>query len=152
MNLFRSGYRISVFRAFAVGLGLLLCSLPALPQLNLGRIYGAVTDQSGGLVPGAMVMVTDVARGVTRTLITDPAGEYAAPSLLPGTYSIRVEAKGFSAAVRQDVAVGVGQDVRGLRPVRDVLAHHLPGNREILPHDEHGRDSDVLPLHRDAVV
>ncbi len=59
-----------------------------------------------------MVVVTDVARGVTRTLITDPAGEYAAPSLLPGTYIIRGEAKGFSAAVRQDVAVGVGQDVR----------------------------------------
>lgn len=112
MNVFRSGYRISVFRAFAVGLGLLLCCLPALPQLNLGRIYGAVTDQSGGLVPGAMVMVTDVDRGVTRTLTTDPAGEYAAPSLVPGTYSIRVEAKGFSAAVRRDVAVGVGQDVR----------------------------------------
>jgi len=57
-------------------------------------------------------MVTDVDRGVTRTLTTDAAGEYAAPSLVPGTYSIRVEAKGFSAAVRRDVAVGVGQDVR----------------------------------------
>ena len=109
MKLFASGAKR---RMFAVSMGLLLCCLPAFSQLNLGRIYGAVADQSGASVPGATVTVTDVARGVSRTLTTDQAGEYAAPSLLPGTYSIRVEAPGFSVTVRQDVAVGVGQDVR----------------------------------------
>jgi Carboxypeptidase regulatory-like domain len=51
--------------------------------------------KSGGAIAGATVTVTDVDRGVSRALIADSAGEYSAPSLLPGTYMIRVEAKGF---------------------------------------------------------
>src|SRR5580700_1075761 len=102
----------AVVQSLVVSCGLLLSCLPALPQLNLGRIYGAVTDQTGAVVPGVMVTVTDVARGVSRTLTTDNAGEYAAPSLVPGTYNIRAEAAGFNISQRQDVAVGVGQDVR----------------------------------------
>ena len=102
----------NVVQVLVVSLGLLLCSVPAFPQLNLGRIYGAVTDQSSAIVPGVMVTVTDVARGVSRTLTTDSAGQYSAPSLVPGTYTIRAEAPGFNVSQRQDVAVGVGQDVR----------------------------------------
>jgi Carboxypeptidase regulatory-like domain/TonB dependent receptor len=112
MKLFEASKKTAVFRAFAASLGLFLCCLPALPQLNLGRIYGAVADQTGAVVPGVMVTVTDVARGVSRTLTTDNAGEYSAPSLVPGTYTIRAEAKGFNVSQRQDVSVGVGQDVR----------------------------------------
>ncbi|MBV9768434.1 MAG: TonB-dependent receptor [Bryobacterales bacterium] len=94
-----------------VGVLLTIC-LPAFSQLNLGRIYGVVTDQSGAVVPGAMVTITDVARGVSRTLITDTGGEYSAPSLVPGNYNIRAAATGFNVFQRQDVGVGVGQDVR----------------------------------------
>src|SRR5665213_2531353 len=112
MKLFEAGKKTGVLRISAVSLGLLLCCLPALPQLNLGRIYGSVTDQTGAVIPGVMVTVTDVARGVSRTLTTDNAGEYSAPSLVPGTYNIRAEAKGFNISQRQDVGVGVGQDVR----------------------------------------
>jgi hypothetical protein len=112
MKSFGSEKKASVLQALAVSLGLLLCSLPAFSQLNLGRIYGAVSDQSGAVVPGVMVTVTDVARGVSRTLTTDQAGEYSAPSLVPGTYNIRAEANGFNVLQRQDVTVGVGQDVR----------------------------------------
>jgi hypothetical protein len=54
----------------------------------------------------------DVARGVTRTLTTDSAGEYSAPSLVPSTYTVRVEFKGFKTLERQNVDVGVGQEVR----------------------------------------
>ncbi|MGP0075953.1 MAG: carboxypeptidase regulatory-like domain-containing protein [Bryobacteraceae bacterium] len=100
------------FSSLIVSCGLLLACVPAFSQLNLGRIYGVVTDQSGAVVAGVMVTVTDVARGVPRTLITDTAGEYSAPSLVPGTYTIRAEANGFNVFQRQDVAVGVGQDVR----------------------------------------
>jgi len=111
MELFASTKK-QVLRTLAASFGLLLCCIPAFSQLNLGRIYGAVSDQSGAVVPGVMVTVTDVARGVSRTLTTDNAGQYAAPSLVPGTYNIRAEATGFSVSQRQDVAVGVGQDVR----------------------------------------
>jgi Carboxypeptidase regulatory-like domain len=119
MNVFASDEKKAKFLfapslslAFVVSFALLLCCAPAFSQLNLGRIYGVVTDQSGAVVPNVMVTVTDVARGVSRTLTTDNAGEYAAPSLVPGTYNIRAEAAGFSVSQRQAVAVGVGQDVR----------------------------------------
>ena len=85
---------------------------PAFSQLNLGQIGGAVTDASGAAVPNAMVTVTDQARGVQRQLTSDTAGQYLAPSLIPGTYSVRVVAPGFNPTERRDIAVGVGQILR----------------------------------------
>ncbi len=95
----------------AIFASLILC-LPALPQGSTGRILGTVTDQTGGVVSGATVTVTDTARGTTRTLMTDDAGQYNAPNLTPGTYMVRVEAKGFKRIERQGVAVEVGNEVR----------------------------------------
>jgi hypothetical protein len=90
----------------------LLISLPLIAQLNTGRISGAVTDQSGGVIAGATVSVVDVARGDTRPLTTDASGLYAAPNLTPGNFTIRAEAKGFQTYERQNVAVTAGSDVR----------------------------------------
>src|SRR5579863_764767 len=73
-------------------MGLLLC-LPASAQLNQGRIWGNIADQSGGVIAGVAVTVTDVSRGTTRTLATDSAGGFSAPSLAPSTYTVRVEFK-----------------------------------------------------------
>jgi hypothetical protein len=91
---------------------LLLLSVPSFAQSNLGRIFGAVTDQSGGAVSGAAVSVIDVARGVTRPLVTDDAGQYDASSLTPGAYTVRVESKGFKIAEHTGIDVGVGKEVR----------------------------------------
>jgi hypothetical protein len=93
-------------------LGVLLFCLPALSQLNLGRVFGGITDQTGGAIVGATVIVTDVQRGISRTLTTDEAGEYSAPSLIPGGYTVRAEAMGFKVIERQNITVAVGQDVR----------------------------------------
>ncbi len=99
-------------RIFVMSLALLLFCLSASAQLNLGRILGSVTDETGGAIVGATVTVTDIQRGVSRTLTTDEAGQYSAPSLNPGTYSVRAEAKGFKVLDRTGIDVGVGQDVR----------------------------------------
>jgi len=93
-------------------LGVLLFSLPLFSQANFGRILGAVTDQSGGVISGATVTVLDTERGVARTLTTDDAGEYNAPTLIPGTYIVRVEANGFKRLERQNVVLEVGKEVR----------------------------------------
>ena len=58
---------------------------------------------------GATVTVKDVQRGVVRTLITDDAGTYVAPDLLPGTYDVRAEAKGFSASDHPGILLEVGE-------------------------------------------
>ena len=77
-----------------------------------GRILGTVTDQSGGVIAGATVTVTDIQRGVSRALTTDDAGEYSAPQLLPGTYKVRAESKGFSAIERTDLLLETGKEIR----------------------------------------
>jgi hypothetical protein len=100
-------------------LGVLLFSLPLFSQGNFGRILGSVTDQSGGVVSGATVTVLDTERGVSKILVTNDAGEYNAPTLLPGTYKVRVEAKGFKVVERQNIVLEVGKELRvdlGLLP------------------------------------
>lgn len=95
-----------------VVLGLGVFSAPAYPQGSTARIVGGVTDQSGGNVAGATVTITDVQRGIPRNVVTDKDGEYVAPDLLPGTYTVRVEMKGFKAFERKNILLEVGKDVR----------------------------------------
>jgi hypothetical protein len=95
-----------------VTLGLLFISVPALAQLNSGSIAGGTTDQTGAAVVGAKVTIIDVERGVSRPLVTDSTGQYTAPSLTPGQYTVRAEATGFKTVEQPGVSVGVGQAVR----------------------------------------
>jgi hypothetical protein len=90
---------------------LVLC-LPAFSQGSFGRILGTVTDSSGGVVANATVTIVDTERGVARVLTTDQAGEYNAPTLIPGNYTVRVEAHGFKKFERQNVFLGVGKEVQ----------------------------------------
>ena len=90
----------------------LLLGFPLFSQINTGRILGTVTDQTGGVIAGAMVTVTNPQTGVARNLVADDAGEYNAPNLTPGTYTVKVTANGFQTFERQNIALGVGQDAR----------------------------------------
>jgi outer membrane receptor protein involved in Fe transport len=99
-------------RLFLAGLAIFLMSLPVFSQGNVGRILGSITDQTGGSIVGATVTVLDVQRGIPRTLTSDQAGEYVAPNLLPGMYTVRAEFKGFKTVERQNIALEVGQDIR----------------------------------------
>jgi len=77
------------FRCCAIAgicLAVFLICLPMFSQGSTGRILGIVTDQSGAVIPGVTVIIRDVDRGTARTLTTDEAGAYSAPSLL--TYAI----------------------------------------------------------------
>src|SRR6266567_232714 len=91
---------------------LLVFSASALAQSTAGRILGTVIDQSGAAVARASVIVTDVQRGISRTITTDESGAYSAPDLQPGTYKIHVEAAGFKRVERPNVQIEVATDVR----------------------------------------
>ncbi len=106
---FRAGSSARVWAGCAV---LLLAASPLFSQGSAGRISGAVTDQTGAVLAGATVTVLDVDRGIPRTLTTDQSGEYVAPSLLPGKYSVRAEFKGFKTVDRQNIVLEVNQDIR----------------------------------------
>jgi hypothetical protein len=58
-----------------------LLTLPAFSQQFTGTIRGAVTDQSGAVVPGAEVTIKNDATGEVRTVTTNDQGEYVAPEL-----------------------------------------------------------------------
>src|SRR6266705_1669509 len=102
----------NLVRVLAVACVALLASVAAHPQGSSGRILGVVTDQSGGNVGGATLTITDVARGVSQTLTTDSDGAYVASNVLPGTYTVRAEFKGFKIFERKNILVEVGKDAR----------------------------------------
>jgi hypothetical protein len=106
-----SRMRRALYLPMATITACLVC-LPLFSQTNQGRIEGTVLDQTGGVIAGAMVTVTDVARGVARALVTDSAGAYSAPNLVPSTYTVRAEAKGFKVVEHTNVLVQVGEDIR----------------------------------------
>jgi carboxypeptidase family protein/TonB-dependent receptor-like protein len=101
-----------ISRVLAMVCLVLFAAGSAYPQGSTGRILGSVTDQSGGNVAGATVTITDVARGVSQTLTTDSDGEYVASNLVPGTYTVRAEYKGFKTFERKNILIEVGKDVR----------------------------------------
>ena len=90
----------------------LLACISLFAQVNTGRILGTVTDQTGGVIAGSMVTVTNSDTGVARNLTADAAGEYNAPNLIPGTYVVRGTAMGFQNLERRGIVVQVGADVR----------------------------------------
>ena len=90
-----------------IGLFLILLAMPVFAQ-DSGTISGTVTDGSGAGVPGAAVSFTSTERHVlVRATATDGSGNYTAPALPVGTYSVRVEANAFKAAIREDVVLNV---------------------------------------------
>jgi Carboxypeptidase regulatory-like domain/TonB-dependent Receptor Plug Domain len=81
----------------------------AIAQVTTGSILGTVRDASGAVVPGATVTVTDTGKGTIIAKQTDTEGNYSVPYLLPGTYNISVELKGFKRSVANNVVVDIDQ-------------------------------------------
>ena len=73
-----------------------------------GAIGGTVKDESGGVLPGATVKVTNTATNITTTLTTDDRGRYRAPYLISGVYSVTASLSGFRPVERTGIEVRVG--------------------------------------------
>jgi hypothetical protein len=70
-----------------------------------GGISGTVVDPSGAAVPGATLTLTQSSVGFSATTVSNETGTYTFPNLLPGTYALKVDAKGFSSALFDAVTV-----------------------------------------------
>jgi hypothetical protein len=77
-----------------------------------GTIQGSVTDDSGAVIPGANVTVTNDDTGIEVTRPTNEVGFYSAPGLNPGDYTVSVSSEGFSTAQQQAVRLEVAQTLR----------------------------------------
>ncbi len=77
-----------------------------------GQINGAVTDSSGGLLPGVTVEATNTATSAVRTAVTGTDGLYTIPLLPPGNYTVKATLQGFRVAQRDGVRVTVTETAR----------------------------------------
>jgi len=73
-----------------------------------GDLHVTVKDPRGNLVASATVTVRDAARGLERTATGDGQGGYSAQLLPPGTYSVTIDATGFSGILSTGVVITVG--------------------------------------------
>jgi hypothetical protein len=91
---------------------LMLCSRLFAQGGATGTILGTVTDSSGAIVPNAKIMVTNTATRANFQTITTSSGDFNAPALNPGNYTVSAEAKGFQKAVTTPFTLTVNQHVR----------------------------------------
>ena len=75
-------------------------------QANAG-ITGTVEDPTGAVVADAAVTITNLSTRLAGHTTTSNAGTYSVTGLIPGVYSVTVEAKGFKKQVKNQVHVEV---------------------------------------------
>ena len=108
----------------------LLLAIPVGAQTSTGRIFGTVSDATGGLLPGATVTATNARTWVSRTTVTQANGRYELRTLSVGTYSVSIEIQGFkhhttagvTVAVAQTTRVDVAMQIGGLEEAVEVTA------------------------------
>jgi len=90
----------------------LLWCLPFLALAQDASIVGTVTDPTGSVVPNVQITITNIETGLTRTIKTNETGQYVAPDLPIGHYTIKAEGSGFKAAEQKNVILNVGDRTR----------------------------------------
>ncbi len=82
-------------------------------QAPRGGIEGTVSDPSGAVIPNAKVTITEVATARAIPLTTNEVGRYSVRNLLPGLYSVKIEAPNFTTRVMDNITVNAGSVVNG---------------------------------------
>jgi len=88
------------------------CSVSTLAQTVTGSIRGTVTDPSGAVVVGAVVVATNSNTGVATTTTTDRNGSYNLQSLPIGTYVVSAKKAGFKITADRPFTLEIDQIAR----------------------------------------
>src|SRR5579875_2850930 len=106
----RSSFRC--YQPFFVGVLLMVTTAIAVGQTISGTITGTVRDSSGAVVPDATITVTNSAQNiVVFSAKTNSTGEYTAPFVPVGTYTVSAEAPGFKKADHSNLKLNVNQNL-----------------------------------------
>lgn len=102
-----------VLRSLVVALLFTSLSCIGRAQQQTAEITGTVSDTTGAIIPGAIVVIAEPTRGIQITVHTDARGGYVAPLLPPGSdYEVKVSRAGFQTAVRNGITLVVSQVAR----------------------------------------
>src|SRR5579875_2204629 len=117
---------ISTRKGILAGLLLTLVWMIGVPagveaQQVFGRIFGTVTDATGGAVQNAKITITDESKGTQFNATSNESGNYEYNTLIPGSYTVDIEAPGFAKQEFKHIAVQVDNAAR-------VDAAMQPGN------------------------
>jgi len=103
--------RQAKYRFFLLPLLFVLVGVFAFAQAN-SSLTGIVTDQSGAVVAGAKITLTNPGTGATTTTESGATGLYTIPGLNPANYNLKISAKGFETYVQNGVVINVSASVR----------------------------------------
>lgn len=78
-------------------------------SINQSEVRGTVTDQSGAVIPGAKVTITDVGTNISQTTTTLGNGSYAFTALRASDYELMVQAQGFATSKQVGITLTVNQ-------------------------------------------
>ena len=110
VSLFGRGKHKFLLLALALNLCLFFAlDAKAQSQALNGQIEGTVSDENNAAVTNAIITVTNIETGATRTVTTDESGVYRFPLLPLGTYRITVEAANCKKLVREGITLATGQ-------------------------------------------
>ena len=99
------------YRFFLLPLFFVLACAGAFAQAN-SEITGIVTDQTGAVVAGAKIVVTDPGTGESHTTSSGATGLYDIPGLNPANYNLKITAKGFESYAQNGIVVNVSSTAR----------------------------------------
>ena len=92
--------------------GMLVLTFVALSSAVLaqdqGRLTGSVSDDSGAVIPGVAITLTNQATGVSLTAESNANGAYVFPYVAPGVYTLRAEYEGFKTASITGITLETG--------------------------------------------
>lgn len=93
----------------ALVVSLVILAAPATAQITSATISGTIKDETGGVLPGVDLAVSNLDTGVIRNAVTDENGYYTVPGLAPGRYEARATLQGFATAVHSGMVLEVAQ-------------------------------------------
>lgn len=138
-------------RRFAVSALLVLvlgASVPVFGQSSNASISGTITDATGAVLPGVTVTASNTNTGVVTTAVSNNAGVYNFPSLLPGVYKVVAEMRGFQTKTYTDVQLGNAAQLRlnfrlEIGQLQETVEVSVAGDRLLL--ESSSSVGDVLP-------
>ncbi|NUN02813.1 MAG: carboxypeptidase regulatory-like domain-containing protein, partial [Bryobacteraceae bacterium] len=93
-------------------LAVFLSPVLSFAQATFGTITGTVTDSTGAVIPKTVVVVTNEGTNIARSVVTGEDGNYVAPNLNAGAYSVQAKAVGFKTFVTRGIALEALRTVR----------------------------------------